>query len=79
MYAQKAGFLYVSSSSLPQWYHAHATCGGELIFSRFPIVRKAEHKFSYSVFGDAEASVGVVYAEIAIKAPSIAQSSALST
>lgn len=69
LYAQKAGFAYVSSSSLPQWFHATPTCGGEMILSRFPIVRKAEHKFSYALFGDAEASVGVVYAEVAIEVP----------
>lgn len=44
-------------------------CGGELILSRFPIIRSAERKFSYGLFGDADASAGIVYSEIAIKAP----------
>lgn len=69
LYAAKAGFVHLSSSSLPQWHNATSCCGGEIIFSRFPIVRKAERKFSYCLFGDAEASVGVVYAEISIRAP----------
>ena len=40
-----------------------------MILSRFPIVRKAERKFSYGLFGDGDASIGVVYSEIVIKAP----------
>ena len=34
--------------------------------SRFPIKRQVEHVFSYGLYGDAEAAVGGLYAEIQI-------------
>jgi hypothetical protein len=75
MYALKAGFLYTATPAMPTLLTSASSCGGELILSRFPIVRKAERQFSYGLFGDAEATVGIIYSEIAILAPSCGQHS----
>lgn len=69
MYAQKAGFFHISSSKSPKLHYTPAVCGGEMILSRFPIEKSSEKVFSYSLFGDAEASIGVVYSEVAISVP----------
>lgn len=42
MYANKAGFIYVTSPTLPSLLVSPMVCGGEMILSRFPIVRRAE-------------------------------------
>ena len=66
MYASKAGFVYSASAQTPAFHKFAAVCGGEMILSRFPIQRSQEHVYSYALFGDAEADIGVMYAEIQI-------------
>jgi hypothetical protein len=39
LYAQKAGFLYITSAEPPALHHLTSVCGGEMILSRFPILR----------------------------------------
>ena len=58
--------MYVAQGSAPQFYSTSSMCGGNMILSRFPIIRSEERVFSTALFEDSSASIGAVYAEIEI-------------
>ena len=46
--ATKAGFFYIVQNDDPSIFSSYVTCGGLMILSRFPIIAKSYHPFSYS-------------------------------
>ena len=47
-YATKAGFFYIVHDDDPSFFSSYVSDGGLMILSRFPIIAKSYHPFSYS-------------------------------
>ena len=60
------GFFFFVQDNEPSYFSKYCSDGGILILSRFPIVLKASHAFSYGVGSDAIAQKGIIYAKISI-------------
>mmetsp|Transcript_2355 Transcript_2355/g.2313 ORF Transcript_2355/g.2313 Transcript_2355/m.2313 type:complete len:121 (-) Transcript_2355:301-663(-) len=65
-FAQKAGFLYISSLEDPQLNSTYLSDGGIMVLSRFPILRHEFMPFSFGIGNDGFTKRGIIYSEIAI-------------
>ena len=66
-YATKAGFFYIVHDDDPGFFSTYCSDGGLMILSRFPIIAKSYHPFSYSQELDGLVMRGCLYARINIE------------
>jgi endonuclease/exonuclease/phosphatase family metal-dependent hydrolase len=66
LYAQKSGFFYHAKSQNPTFHSLYYADSGLLILSRYPITKSAFRIFSLGYKLDAEATRGVLFAQVSV-------------
>ena len=66
LYAQKAGFFHCVKSENPSFHSLYYADSGLMVFSRYPIVRSDFKTFSLGYEHDADATRGILFAEVKV-------------
>lgn len=66
-YATKAGFFYIVQDDEPGLFSSYLSDGGLMILSRFPIIARSYHPYSYSQDTDGLAMRGCLYARVNVE------------